>query len=139
MLNCRDAFISNVRAQITEDQARRFYEEDPDRFDRQDIVELNVTVWNNGGVTESVERIVTEDNVRQLHERYDDIMSASLHVNTGENTLVERDDGTFVQIHCVKRTESGQYPFNEVRAAAAQQCAHMYVEELIDDRVKKLR
>lgn len=135
LMSAEHALIGCARAEVTEEQAHEFYDEHLGNFDRQDVLSLDLDVWRDGAVTESTQWVVTEENIRTLHEQHDEVLSQSLALMPGEETLVTRSDGSSVMVRCTDRVEMGQYPFEEVQAAAAQQLAQQRVDELIAEQV----
>lgn len=117
----------DIGRDLTIDEVRRFYDQHPEAFDRQDVLTIEVTEWEGPQAVHTRMIEINETTVRSLQEADDDVIAAALVLNEGEQVVVERGDGRSAQVRCVRRADAGIVPFVEVvQAAASQLTAQMF-------------
>lgn len=122
---------SGIQDSLDETEVRAFYDEHPERFERQDTITVEVVPWRDGRAGDPYSLTIDETNVRQLQEQHDLVVGSALELQEGAQTTVELPDGSHAQLTCESRTDGGLVPFGEVvQAAASQLATQLYTEEL---------
>lgn len=126
-----ELIVSSIRAGLSPDDVREYYEQNLDSFARQDELVVQVTEWEGGRAHASTELHIDETTVRTLQESDDTVVSSALLLEAGEQVMVTRNDGTTAEIRCLSRTDAGVDPFEDVtQAAAAQLADELFLAEL---------
>lgn len=126
---------ASILKEITEAQARTYYEAHPAQFARQDTLTVRITDWEGARAFGVHELTIDAGNVRMLQEADDLAISAALDLDPGEQTSVDRGDGRQALIECLTRVDAGAEPFDEVMQAAAMRLASDVFESELQRRI----
>ena len=121
----------HIRDNLHVDDVRKYYRQHPDEFSRQDAITVEVTEWEGTRAVATYRVDIDELSVRGLQERDDDVISAALQLQQDEQVNVDRADGRTAQVRCIRRTDAGVEPFDDVvQAAAARLADEMFTNRL---------
>lgn len=127
-----------LRAELTIDDVREFYDRHPDRFQRQDEMTIEITEWEGTRAVGTHVVELDEHSVRAAQEQDDAVIAAALELEEGGQTTVDRGDGRYAQVRCLSRAGVGAAPFDDVVQAAAAQFAAAIFEAELADRMQAL-
>ncbi|MDO5737601.1 MAG: hypothetical protein Q4P15_14125, partial [Propionibacteriaceae bacterium] len=133
ILHAENLLKKNVRDSLSIDEVRAYYGEHLDQFEKQDVVTVQVLPWQDGRAGESYVLTIDEDSVRVLQEQDDELIAAALGLEVGQEALVELTDGSYLQVTCTDRVDSGHDSFDDVTQAALSQLT----TERFDAEVRK--
>ncbi len=135
----RHALVVYERSRVSEEDAREFYQANPERFRQQGTVRVKITPWEGKRALAPKEITIDATTVRQVQEGSDDIVSAALELEPGQLVTVTDRAGNQSQVECLSKELGELVPFEEVMQAAAQQLAQERVEEQIWQRAKAVK
>ncbi|GAA2914520.1 hypothetical protein JOD62_002311 [Microbacterium keratanolyticum] len=124
-----------LRQELTEADARAYYDAHPADFARQDTMTVRITEWEGTRAVGASELDIDADTVRMLQEAHDLAISAALALRAGEQVTVDRGDGRQALIECLTRESGGTYPFDDVMQAAAVRAASDIFESELRRRI----
>lgn len=124
-----------LRQELTEADARAYYDAHPADFARQDTMTVRITEWEGRRAVGVRDVDVDAETVRMLQEADDLAISAALTLRAGEQVTVDRGDGRQALVECVTRESGGTYPFDDVMQAAAVRAASDIFESELRRRV----
>lgn len=124
-----------IRRQLTEADARAYYDAHPEDFAVQDSMTVRITEWEGTRAVGASELDIDADTVRMLQEADDLAISAALALRAGEQVTVDRGDGRQALIECLTRESGGTYPFDDVMQAAAVRAASDIFESELRRRI----
>lgn len=124
-----------IRDRLSLDDVRAYYRQHSDRFEKQDDLTLEVTEWQDDRAVSTATVEVDAASVRAQQEYDDQVISVALTLEEGEERIVDRGDGRYAQVRCLRRADAGTIPFEDVVQAAAGQLAAEAFEEELEKRI----
>ncbi|MGL4336934.1 MAG: hypothetical protein ACRCST_08555 [Turicibacter sp.] len=122
---------SNLINSATEAEIKAYYDSNSIRFKKQDIIEGNLSFWQNGAEVLSENLLITEENIKVLTEEYDELTEILSDIQSGSGASWEDPDGIYYFV-CQKRTDGGIESFDDVIGAVAAQYAQEKLEQLLN-------
>lgn len=121
VLQAESLVKQEIRDSLTLDEVRAYYDQHMDEFEKQDVVTVRIQPWQDGRAREPYSLTIDADSVRVLQEQDDELVAAALELEVGEETLVQLDDGSYLQVTCENRVDAGHESFDDVTQAATSQ------------------
>lgn len=128
---------SNLVNSMTEMEIREYYDSNPNRFRKHDIIEGNLSFWQNGVEFWSENLLISEENIKIVTEEYDELTEILPSIQAGTGASWETSDGSYYFI-CQNRSSGGIEPFDDVIDAAAAQYAQEKLEQLLSHTKEEL-
>ncbi len=135
ILHAEELLKAEVRDSLSLDEVRAYYDQHLDQFEKQDVVTVEVQPWQDGRAREPYALTIDEDSVRVLQEQDDELIAAALGLGIGEETLVELDDGSYLQVTCTSRVDAGHASFDDVTQAALSQLTTERFDTEVQERI----